>query len=327
MTGTPRLLRSLLGTAFGLAIAGILFFQIRNQNIFALLKNLSLSSILLAFFFYSFSTLLRALRWKEMIFSKNISLLTFFWVTSIHNFLNQLLPARTGELSYVVLLRKTQSVPSSEGVATLILARVFDLVAIGVLFLVSLLLFWGKVTVPAYKLFMVTFFSLPVLVLIFVGVFSRQGVERIRLSLSKWGLLKWKWVLKVSDFLIQLAQDLYQIKISGKLLKYALMTLVVWGMKFLAFSFLVRNFPHFGAITFWETVMGTTFSELASTLPIYGFAGLGTIEGGWTLGFLLLGFPQQEVILSAFCFHFLILSFSMVLGILGFVFLRMRGQK
>lgn len=318
------LFRAILGTGVGLVIAIILFNQIQIQDFQKVFKNISVFWIFAAFSLYTLSTLLRAYRWKKMLLSKSVALPTLFYVTSIHNLLNHLLPARTGEISYVMLLRKTQSIPASEGVATLILARVIDLLAMGVFFLGSIIFYWGTIRVPALKLFLITFFALPLLMVIFIGLFSRKGVQIICNGFSKFGLMKWKIFSKIADFLTRLAQDLYQIKMSKQLFSYAFFTLLAWGAKFFAFYCVAQNLIFSEPITFGETVLGTTFSELASTLPIYGVAGLGTIEGGWTLGFLLLGFPKNEVILSAFCFHFFLLTFSSVLGVTSFFLLKKR---
>lgn len=47
---------------------------------------------------------------------------------------NQILPARLGELSYVYLARRTQGLPVGHGLASLLIARLFDLLAIGLLY-------------------------------------------------------------------------------------------------------------------------------------------------------------------------------------------------
>ncbi|MBI1870271.1 MAG: flippase-like domain-containing protein [Chlamydiae bacterium] len=326
MKGKSNLIRVVIGTGFGLFVAALLFFQIRVKDFSILLKALSGTQIFLAFLFYTVTTFLRALRWQGMLVGKKIRLFSLFCVTSIHNILNHLLPARTGEASYVILMKKTASVSSSQGIATLLLARVFDLTAMGFFFLGSLLLFWNQITVPVMKLFMITFFSLPFLLLIFLVAFSRKGAQAVHDFFLKRGFLKWKFFSWLSQGLKQLSQDLYQIKASGKLWRYVALTFLVWGTKFYCFYIIARNLISSQVITFWTTVLGTTFSELASTLPIYGFAGLGTIEGGWTLGFLLLGISRQEVILAAFCFHLLVLSFAAILGIFGFFCLRTHSK-
>ncbi len=49
--------------------------------------------------------------------------------------MNNLLPARTGELSYVYLLKTEQKITTGEGLATLVIARIFDFIIISIFFL------------------------------------------------------------------------------------------------------------------------------------------------------------------------------------------------
>ena len=319
---SSNFIRALIGTVLGGLIAHFLMREIKPEDLSNAFKNFSIFWVIVSFLFYLLSTILRSYRWKIMLLSKSVKLSSLFYVTSIHNLLNQLLPARTGEVSYVVLLKKTQSVPASEGAATLILARIIDVLAMGFFFITSICFFWKSVKVPVVHLLLMTLFILPLVFFVFVGIFSRKGVQLVSQCFEKMGLMKFKMFQKFSDFLVRLAADLYQIKISGRLYKYGLFTLLAWGAKFFAFYAMCMNLSFSAPITFGETVLGTTFSELASTLPVYGFAGLGTIEGGWSFGFLLLGFPKNEVILSAFCFHIFLLSYSAILGIISFFLLK-----
>ncbi len=321
------LLRVIIGSLLGLFITWILLKQISLHAFLPVFKKISLFSLIIPFGFYVLSVFFRACRWRKMILSKTIPLSSIFCVTSIHNILNHLMPARTGELSYIVLLRKIHSIPSSQGVATLLLARIFDILSMAVFFLISIVIFWNQITVPRYRLFLTTFFSIPVILVVFVMFFSRRGTQTLQRFFEKTGLLKSKLALKVLEFMNRLAQDLYEIRKSRQLGTFISLTMLGWGTKFVAFYAIVRNIIFTHTITFWETVLGTTFSELASSLPIYGFAGFGTIEGGWTLGFLLIGFKKEEVIAGAFCFHVLLLSFALILGLLGFLFLKWKPQN
>jgi len=319
---SSNFIRALVGTVLGGVIAYLLLREIKPGEFSNAFKNLSVFWVIVSFMFYLLSTILRSYRWKIMLLSKSVKLSSLFYVTCLHNLLNQLLPARTGEITYVVLLKKTQSVPASQGAATLILARIIDVLAMGFFFILSIFFFWNSIKVPVVHLLLTTLFVLPLIFLVFVGIFSRRGVQILLRFFEKTGLLRFKLFQKFSDFLVRLAEDLYRIKVSGRLFSYGLFTLLAWGAKFFAFYAMCMNLSFSVPITFGETVLGTTFSELASTLPIYGFAGLGTIEAGWSFGFLLLGFPKNEVFLSAFCFHFFLFTYSAILGIISFFLLR-----
>lgn len=319
--------RAALSTGIGLGIVALLVGQIERLDFSSVFQNFSIFQIAIAFCFYGMSTWLRSLRWKGMLQARSVKTSSLFYVTAIHNLLNHLLPARTGEVSYVLLLQKTQSIPASRGTATLLLARVIDLAAMASFFMISILFFWDRMRVSSLKLFLITLLGLPLLLIVFIGIFSRRGTRRVHDIFLKLGLMRWKLLSWISGFLVRLSEDLHQIKNSGGILHYGVLTFLIWGAKFFAFYVICQNLHFFQTISFGETVLGTTFSELASTLPFYGFAGIGTIEGGWTLGFWLLGFPKEKVILNAFAFHFYLLSFAVILGVSSLLLLKRKLKR
>jgi len=60
-----------------------------------------------------------------------------FKIVCVHNMMNNLLPARTGEVSYIYLINKVHERDISEGIATLVVARVFDFIVISGIFFVQ----------------------------------------------------------------------------------------------------------------------------------------------------------------------------------------------
>ena len=123
-----------------------LLSQVEVKTIVTTFKDVPLHLVLIGFFFYAFSYLFRAMRFKVLLHNE-IGLKTLLNIVAVHTMLTNLLPFRSGELSYFYLLKKKGGIDSyMSGVPSLILARVFDLVAISFLFLVS---FSGISTLPS----------------------------------------------------------------------------------------------------------------------------------------------------------------------------------
>lgn len=307
------------GTFFGLIVAYLLFSRVGASHFANILEHIRPEWIATSFILYGLSMLIRAYRWQQMLIAADVALPSLFCVTSLHNLLNHLLPARTGEFSYVYLLKKKHAVAWSQGVATLIMARVIDVAAMGLFFTCAVLYYWSRIRTSAVHVAALGLFCVPVLLVLLLAVLSGRRVMPVCEAIVAWRIGGETLARRLSGFLMRLCEQLHDIRVSGRFKTYAGLTLLTWAVKFAAFFAVSRNFVQ-PPLTFGETILGTTFSELASTLPVYGVAGIGNIEGGWTLGFVLLGFSATEVIAGAFCFHFFLLCFASVFGVAGLIF-------
>ena len=128
--------KAILSIIITVVLVWFLLSQVEVQEIVTSLKDVPPHLVLIGFFFYALSYLFRALRFRVLL-QKAIGLGTLFNIVAVHTMWTNLLPFRTGELSYLYLLKKKGGVGSYlTGVPSLVLARVFDLVAISVLFII-----------------------------------------------------------------------------------------------------------------------------------------------------------------------------------------------
>jgi len=82
----------------------------------------------------------KAYRSKLLIGSSRIGIGDMFIVSLIRNAFNMVLPARTGELSYVYVLKKKFKIPVEVGISTLMIALVFDLIIIFSMIVISIII-------------------------------------------------------------------------------------------------------------------------------------------------------------------------------------------
>jgi uncharacterized membrane protein YbhN (UPF0104 family) len=92
---------SLVFTALGILL--IVYF-VPFREIFQNLRQISLISLITGLFFYTLSYIFRTLRWK--IYYPEAPLGYLFLTTSANTFLNNVIPARLGELSIFAFLKK-----------------------------------------------------------------------------------------------------------------------------------------------------------------------------------------------------------------------------
>lgn len=250
--------------------------------------------LVLSFFIYVFSFFFRALRWKIMI--ENISLKRLFSVVAIHTLSNNVYPARSGELSFIYLLKDFNK---SFIASVLLVARLTDILCIALLFCLSL--FFLTVNNNYW-------FFLPVIMcLILLILCSVIFAERLLPSKG--------YIGKIKNFVIDMKNALFDLE--KKLLPIFICSFIIWIVKYIAFYFLaISIFKSFGfTISFWQLVFGVSFSELTTVLPFHNIGGFGTFEAGWAGAYIILGFHRKLAVTSGFIFHSLLLIFSALLGV------------
>jgi uncharacterized membrane protein YbhN (UPF0104 family) len=118
-----RIILSILITA---ALLILLLSQISIKGLYALLKTIDPLWAVLGSIAYFLATLFRALRFKWLLHSKDIPFLDLFRITSFYHLALMVLPSKLGELSYPYLLKKISAMNVTEGLASLIVSRVYD---------------------------------------------------------------------------------------------------------------------------------------------------------------------------------------------------------
>ena len=129
-----RFLISLLVT---LVILFVLFTQISLKELFTLFIRIDPLWAMLGFTAYFLATLFRALRFRWLIHSKEISLDELFRISVFYHLSLMVLPSKLGELSYPYLLNRIGGISMTEGLASLIASRVYDFFIVLMIFLFS----------------------------------------------------------------------------------------------------------------------------------------------------------------------------------------------
>jgi uncharacterized protein (TIRG00374 family) len=122
----------------GLAItAGALYYTLHNvsmKDLAASFKTVDYIYMIPAVFILLLSFLLRALRWRILISPmKEVNVRDLFSPLMV-GYMANILPARAGELIRAYLLGKKHGIPFSGAFASIIVERLFDIVAILLLF-------------------------------------------------------------------------------------------------------------------------------------------------------------------------------------------------
>ncbi len=118
----------------GAIAAACLYFFFRNTDpaqLIAALKQAKYIWLLPAFLLTFVSLLFRVWRWKYLLYDTKQITFRGLWTPTILGFMgNALLPARAGEAIRVVALSQRETVPLPTVVASLVMDRLFDMVAV-----------------------------------------------------------------------------------------------------------------------------------------------------------------------------------------------------
>jgi hypothetical protein len=295
----------------------ILISQINLSDIYLIVNNLRPVYFVFAFLIFLLSQFLRAIRFKILI-NRPVTLLSLFKVTSLGIMANQLLPARTGEVSYLYLFRKVYGLSLGRSASILISARILDLLTIIVLFLLSLFLL-VETQETKMKIFILGVVILVVVILIlslllFAASKILKLIKKIMILIN---LQNYRFSNYSYNVLQSIISNLSVIKSLKVFLPSVLFSFFIWlAMYFLTYV-LVRGLGL--ELSFFEGVFVATFALITSILPIHGLVGFGTTEGFWAIGMLLLGYSKGLAISSGFGIHVIILFFSLITALFSFL--------
>jgi hypothetical protein len=232
--------------------------------------------------------ILRAIRLRqEWQWRRHISLRTALHVVLLHNSATLLMPLRSGELGYPLLVRKVFGASWPEALRSLLWLRFQDAVVLGSL----ALLFWPLA--PSYAAALI---AVPVL---YVLLASRQHLEKLVLACGgrvEWCGFLWHGRGRPTGWLLSLGNWLLKIAVVALLLQVVLQESILLGMQ--------------------SSVSAALGGEIAALLPIQGPASLGTYETGvW----LFSGLPIEQaplVGMAALLVHLFCLGISLFLALL-----------
>ena len=316
-----RIAISLLVTAL---LVALLLWLVPLGTVLAATRSLSPWALAAGFALYVASYCLRTLRWMVLLGARGIRFHELLAVTAGHTLSNNFLPARTGEVSYIVLVRRYFAVSVEDGLATLLFARLLDMITLLSLFipcsgvLLSDAQTRGRIVVLA---------SVSLVVLLWVSLAPDRIVRLVlaparRLSGGDGPLGRWSE--KLARRVEEIGRSVEKIKHRGIIVAGMGLSLLNWLAKFLMFHVFVMAMGV--DIHFFKVIMGAAVSELTTVLPVHGVAGLGTMEAGWTIGFVLLGLDKESAVATGFNAHVLYLLFSVVLGGIGLAYLGARKR-
>ena len=262
-------------------------------------RHLSGTSLLIALVLVGFSHLLRAARVYDYFRTDTKGQLPrCLKVVLQHHLLNNLLPMRSGELSFPFFMSRYLEIPVQRSVPALAWFRFLDLhTIIGLAALVAAQYFFSSWWPPLILLLL--WLGFPFLMI--------RITRKLETALSG---PRGKLISRVRMLLSGLPQsrDIFYRSWAW--------TIMNWIVKLSVFAWLMGQF---GEVPFHAAWVGATVGDLTSVLPFHGIAGAGTYEAGVVAGLAPYGLAPESALPLAVNLHLFILLSSALLGLIAWL--------
>jgi uncharacterized protein (TIRG00374 family) len=238
-------------------------------------------------------------------------------VSAAHSLAAYVFPAKMGEASLVLYLKRVCAIPGAHGLAVLAVSRVLDLAVVaGSLSVVCLLL--GALGATAHPLWLLQVGAALFVLTCGFAWLSANGDRLVAIVTGTARLLRLE-PTRVGRAISRAAEGVREALREvgkGRFWLGAALSLPVWLLVYLFYAILARGFGLEG-LTFVEAIFGSSLAVLSNLLPINGFAGFGTQDAGWVFGFTFLGVDQKLALESALAFHLVYVFNIAMFGLLG----------
>jgi uncharacterized protein (TIRG00374 family) len=229
--------------------------------------------------------------------------------------INMIMPARTGELSYIYLLKK-HNTPLEERIATLAIARMFDFIIIACFFLISVLFIreLPGIIAGVFWVIAICLIALVVLLcgLLYFGDSFKRTINKLAIKLKMHRFKTTNRILKIIEDTISNFKTIKSRKI---IIKTIILSVIIWIASSLLFFSFIKAFQL--ALGLFEIIVIVCIAVLLPILPFYALGGFGTTEAALTIFFVAFGVAESVAIVASFGIHIVALIYTLILGIGG----------
>jgi uncharacterized protein (TIRG00374 family) len=310
---------NLIGLLISLSVIGYVLFNLDWQVVYSIFKTADLRWLIAAFAVYLLNYTLRSIRFRLLLNLDEIPFKQLFGVTNLYGMYLYLLPAKSGELSFPILLKSRLNVPLPASTATLIAARFFDFVTVALFLPIVLIAYWDQIHIWVR---MGSLLFAGIVLVLGIGLFwlirNPSRFDKFKPVESNTKLI----VVRFWNASINLLESLRAIDQRRGYWRLWLLTIGIWICVQATFYFIILSFGE--ALTYWQMMVVSIIMVPMTLLPIQGFANLGTHEIGWVAAFALFGYPETTALNIAVSSHIILLFFVILLGSLGFLLLRQK---
>jgi len=208
------------------------------------------------------------------------------------------------------------------GASSLVIIRLYDLIAIVLFFVVSMLFVFREAN-PEITIIILPCVGLILIVVSIVIIFFEKFLHLALNIISSIAIRfgeKGKTVSKKMHVVLEeLNNGFYILAKRDKYIFLPITSIMIWFSLYFMFFMVVKSFAI--DITFIKSILASSGAVITSYLPINGLGNIGTLEAGWALGYTMLGVSKNVAIASGFVMHIIIVVIGLLLSIISAFFL------
>lgn len=314
--------RSFVFFIISIALVAFLLSRVDMRAVVTTIANANVPLVLLSCGVYFVSNYCKSYRYRVMLRDLNVGDFQMFAITSYQNFFNQILPARTGELTLIYYLKKIGGADLSKGLHVLLVTRIYDFIIVAAFFVCSLVLYYGRHTSAGLLLVGVLVFILSLVCLFNLKWVVIACNQVFILAMKALKLERKAFVVKIIEKMDPVVREFSDYRTARHLPALALTSVLVWGVLYVFSYITIRAFGV--NINFLLSVAGNTGQVLANVLPVNSFGSFGTLEAGWSGGFVLVGMSPQDAITTGFGYHLINFVAAAAIAAVCWVVIRLR---
>lgn len=310
-----KYLARLLPLGVGLVLISWLFSQVDLHEAARIVRNIPPSLLLAGMGSYLGGFLLRAFRFR-LLLPQQIPLRHLVPIVLVHYAALNIIPARLGELSYIILLKQVNQVSTGRSVSNLLIARVFDHLTISLLFLMSAVFLdfsssWLNTLLLVVSVALIATCALLALLL----AYKTRYVGWFHALISALKLERFQLAHKIERELEEVVNALLTLRFGANLFPVFIVSCGIWLCIFATNYFLLHAFQV--QLSYQEIVFTSTCIIMMRLLPLQFVSGFGIHETTWVFLAEALGVPRQIAITAAFGSHIIATLFLLCFGLYG----------
>ena len=318
MTIRTFLTKVLFPTAVAVIVCYFLLGEIEIQRIPDTLGRAPVLALIVGFVLYSLLVWSKALRFRELL-ELDVPVGQLAPILALHTFWGNLLPMRSGDLSYIYLMKRREGVDETKSVASLMLASIIDLMTL-LAFMVGTgwLLRSSLVGELSYTiLFVAPLMMFCALAILLSTACTAPNACIAIASYCAKPLLHFekrpiKWFV---DKCLNVIHELTHIRFDRRFSKIWGYSLLGLGIRFGFQCYLAREMGIDVSVV--RLTFALAFTSIFNLLPVQSVGNFGTVEFPFAWVLMRFGTQKELAIVTGFSLHLIILLYCIPLGIYG----------
>ncbi|WP_373044048.1 lysylphosphatidylglycerol synthase domain-containing protein [Vulgatibacter sp.] len=307
--------RAILATLVSCALLGLLLSQLDLAAAAARFRQADAGWLLLGALWSLLVLLVRGVRYAVLNRHARWPLTTA--ATAIQVFLNRVTPLRLGELSLPWILRRHAGEDAARSIVSVVLVRLVDLAVVVAAVVLGLLLRRGGEGAPPLLP------SLAALAALALGLATFRLWLRLGLDGAAWlsRRLRLDRFPAVGRILAKLRGAVADGESLGKgqTAWVAATSLAIFVGQMLLFDALLQAFGV--SIPVLDLAQGGAVAQAGAAIPVAAFGSFGTQEASWVAGFVWVGVPMQDALVTAIACQFVTLAFAALFALPAWLWL------